>query len=85
MSKDDALRDLIERVEPLRAGRIAIHYEDGGEKLSVYWDEDRDWSKGYLVIRQFGSDDAETRIAIEDVEWLSATLLRARAHMGTGG
>ena len=39
-------------VEPLRAGRLAKLFNDGGELLSIYWDEAKEYARGHLVIQQ---------------------------------
>lgn len=62
---------------PMRAGRLAKMFDDGGEQLSVYWDEAREYTRGHLVIQQYQSDDSEIRMTADEAEWLVANLVRA--------
>lgn len=62
---------------PMRAGRLAKLFDDGGEMLSVYWDEAKEYSRGHLVIQQYQSDNSEIRLTADEAEWLIANLVRA--------
>ena len=61
----------------VRAGRLAKLYDDGGEALSVYWDEGKEYTSGHLVIQQYQSDDREIRVTEGEARWLIANLQRA--------
>ena len=64
-------------VEPLRAGRLAKLFNDGGELLSIYWDEAKEYTRGHLVIQQYQSDDREIRLTPDEADWLVTNLVRA--------
>ena len=65
--------------KPIQAGRIAKPFDDGGEALSIYWDESREYTKGHVVLQQYQSDNEELRLKIDEAEWLLANLPRALA------
>lgn len=69
----------------LRAGRLAKLFDDGGEALSVYWDEAREYTQGRIVVRQYDSDQSEFRLTLDDAEWLVENLVRALHLHPTGG